>query len=98
MALCSFIGDPLTAAGFRLAGAEVYSPPPAEVTALFRRLLEQTELLILTAETVAAVPEPELRRAQTRGRPLVLVVGDARSRSQAPDLAEVLSRRLGMGE
>ena len=38
MTLCAFIGDELTAAGFRLAGARVHSPQAAEIPELFRRL------------------------------------------------------------
>ena len=98
MAICTFIGDELTAAGFRLAGAEVHSPPAPEIPALFRRLRERCELLILTAEAATGVPEALMQQTTAAGRPLLLVVPDARGGRRPEDLAALLRDKLGMSE
>jgi vacuolar-type H+-ATPase subunit F/Vma7 len=98
MSTCAFIGDEVTAAGFRLAGAEVHTPAPAELPALFERLLEGPELLLLTAGFATALGPERLQRAGARDRPLLLVVPDARGRERPPDLAAMLRSRLGMTE
>jgi vacuolar-type H+-ATPase subunit F/Vma7 len=98
MTLCAFVGDELTAAGFRLAGAETFSPAAAEVPTLFRSLLDGYDLLILTAEAAAEVPPEQLHRSAARGRPLLLVVPDARGRQRPPDLVALLRGQLGMAE
>jgi len=98
MALCAFIGDELTGAGFRLAGARVHSPPAAEIGQLFRQLGRECELLILTAEAAAQVPDTLMRQTTAAGKPLLLVVPDAAERRQPEDLAALLRSKLGMGE
>lgn len=98
MTFCAFIGDELSAAGFRLAGARVHSPPAAELAELFRRLGQECELLILTAEAVAGVPEALMQQTTAAGRPLLLVVPDARESRRPEDLAAMLRDKLGMSE
>ena len=98
MAIYVFIGDEVTAAGFRLAGAEVQVAPPEAGADLFRRLGETAELLIVTAETAAHIPDELLRRATDEGHPLVLVVPDASGRQRPRDLAATLRTQLGMTE
>lgn len=98
MTPCAFMGDEVSAAGFRLAGIDVHVPGPGNATGLFRRLLAESELVLITAETAGLVPEEELRRARINGAPPVLVIPDVRGRVQSPDLASLLRRQLGMAE
>jgi vacuolar-type H+-ATPase subunit F/Vma7 len=98
MALCAFVGDELSALGFRLGGAECHSPAPAETPALFRELRERVQLILLTAEASEALPPELLRRTQAAERPLVLVIPDVRRRALPADRAELVRRQLGMAE
>ena len=98
MKTCAFIGDEVSAAGFRLAGAEVHSPAEQETATLFRRLRDECELLILTAEAADRVPDELLQQCAEQGRPLLLVVADAAGRRRPPDLAARVREQLGMGE
>jgi vacuolar-type H+-ATPase subunit F/Vma7 len=98
MALCAFLGDEVSAAGFRLAGVEVHQPTAATAIDLFQRLRGEVELLLLTAEVADWLPEEGLRRALAAGRPLVLVIPDIRGRFQPPDISARLRRQLGMAE
>lgn len=98
MNVCAFIGDEITGAGFRLAGAQVHTPTAGQTGDLFRRLRDTHELVILTAEAAGQVPGELLRQAAEPGRPLVLLVADANARNQAPDLAARVREQLGMSE
>jgi vacuolar-type H+-ATPase subunit F/Vma7 len=98
MPSCAFLGDEVSAAGFRLAGAEVHTPGNGEAVELFRRLGDAHELVILTAEVAAGLPEELLEQAAQRNRPLVLVIPDAAGRTQPPDLAARMREQLGLNE
>lgn len=98
MATFAFIGDEVTAAGFRLGGAEVHIPAFDQVPALFRQLRDKADLLIFTAETVAQVPEELIRQSLHQGHPLLLVIPDATGRRQPEDLVARLRHQLGMSE
>ncbi|MEA3278386.1 MAG: V-type ATP synthase subunit F [Pseudomonadota bacterium] len=98
MTLCAFIGDEVSAAGFRLAGVDVHVPRPEQAAGLFQRLRDEAELILLTAEAARWLPEDGLRRARAANRPLVLVIPDVRGRAQPPDISAALRRQLGMAE
>lgn len=98
MALCAFVGDDLSALGFRLGGVECHSPAPAETPALFRTLLERVQLILLTAEAAQALPPDLLRRTEANERPLVLVIPDVRRRLLPRDRVDLIRRQLGMAE
>ena len=98
MTTYAFIGDEVTAAGFRLGGADMYIAAPEQVPALFRQLRDTADLLIFTSETAAQVPEDMMRQSIRQGRPLLLVIPDATGRRQPEDLVARLRRQLGMSE
>ena len=93
-----FIGDEVSAAGFRLAGFRTEVPAPGDEALCLRRACGEAELVLVTAEVAFRVPESELRRLQAAPRPLLLVVADVRRRSKAPDPGIGLRRQLGLVE
>lgn len=93
-----FIGDRLSAAGFRLGGAVVKTPESGMEASVFRTALEGSELVLLTAEVAACLPEALLNDALVASEPLVLVIPDVRGSSEPPDIADSLRRQLGMAE
>lgn len=104
MIRCAFIGDVLTGAGFRLAGASIHRPDADGIPALFERLVDvsasgsasETDLILMTSEAAAALPAGRLAEIQRRGWPLVLIVPDVRGRHPVPDLVAALHRQLGL--
>jgi vacuolar-type H+-ATPase subunit F/Vma7 len=98
MAVCAFLGDEVSSLGFRLAGVQVHRPEPHEVRALFLRLRNETQLLVLTAEVASALPPELLLQAESDPWPLMLVIPDVRNRVSAPDLVLEVRRHLGMAE
>jgi vacuolar-type H+-ATPase subunit F/Vma7 len=95
---CAFIGDEVSAAGFRLAGFAAHYPAPAEAEVLFQRLRAEAALVLITQEALDWVGEGLVRAAILAGRPLVLVIPDIRGRSSPPDIGEAIRRQLGMAE
>lgn len=91
-----FVGDELTAAGFRLAGARVCAPAPAEAPAVFERARAEADLVLLGAGLARTLPEARLREALRAPRPLVVIVPEARGEVPAPDLETWLRRVLGL--
>lgn len=98
MGLCAFIGDEVSAAGFRLAGVEVHVQSAEGAAPLFRRLVQEGQMVLITAEVARSLPEAELQRALAAERPLVLVIPDVRGRQQPMDIGSLLRRQLGMAE
>lgn len=98
MGFCAFIGDEVSAAGFRLAGVDVHVPGREQAPDLFRRLLRESQLVLITAEFAGWLPEDLLQRASVAAQPSVLVIPDMRGHVAAPDLASSLRRQLGMAE
>ena len=97
MARLYYIGDEATAAGYRLAGAEVRVPAEAEAPDVFRRALAaDTDLVLLSAEFAAALPRDELEAAVLGDRPLVAIVPDVHGRHPAPDVARDVRMALGI--
>ncbi len=95
---CAFIGDEVSAVGFRLAGVAAHSPAPAQAPELFRRLRGEAALILVTQEALGWVGEGTVRAAMAAARPLVLVIPDVRGRSVPPDIGEAIRRQLGMAE
>lgn len=93
-----FLGDELSAAGFRLGGARTRTPAPGEEAALLEWARQQAPLVLITPEVAARLPAEQLARALAATAPLVLIVPDVRGREQPPDLTLALRRQLGMEE
>jgi len=91
-----FIGDELSAAGFRLAGLVTRTPEAAEEASIFEWARQQAPLVLITAEMAARIPQSVLAHALAAPSPLVLVVPDIRQRLAPPDLAAAVRRDLGM--
>ena len=97
MARIYYIGDEATAAGYRLAGAEVRVPSPAEAVETFHRAHEpETDLILLSAEVAAQLPGEELAAAVLGERPLVAIVPDVHGRHAPPDVARDVRLALGI--
>lgn len=85
-----FIGDELTATGFRLTGIATLTPTDGAEAA--REAVGRSELVIVTAEHAGMLPPKDA----SLGEPLVAVVPDIRGRAMPPDLGRKLRRILGI--
>ena len=98
MAGVLYLGDELSAAGYRLAGARVRSPQPGEATQALASALAHADadVVLLSAALAASVAPPALSQAACALRPLLLVVPDLVGNAPLPDLATRLRGQLGL--
>lgn len=90
-----FLGDDLAAAGFRLAGAVVRTPPPGAETATLTAARREAALVLVAADVAARIDPLVLREAQAALAPLVAIVPDVHGAIAPPDLAARLRAQLG---
>ncbi len=101
-ARCVFIGDELSAAGWRLAGADCHRPALADTPELLRAMRrtlgcdDEPGLILITAEYAAALPPALLAEALAAQCPPCVVVPDTRGRVAPEDLTATLKRQLGL--
>lgn len=98
MAAAVFIGDELSAAGFRLTGIETVVAEQDPAADALREARKDAGLLIMTAELARHVPLAELEAALIAETPAVAIIPDVRMRTPLPDLAKKLRRALGIEE
>lgn len=91
-----FIGDEVSAAGYRLAGAAIRTPAPGEVDGVFRAAREEADALFVTAEAARHIDAGQLAEAQAAVSPLVIVVPDIQGREPVPDLEAYFLQVLGL--
>jgi vacuolar-type H+-ATPase subunit F/Vma7 len=98
MAAPIFLGDELSAAGFRLGGARVRVPSAGEEASFLEWARRESDLVLITAAIATRVPRPVLAPALAAAAPLVLVVPDVLERVMPPDLETRLLGELGILE
>jgi vacuolar-type H+-ATPase subunit F/Vma7 len=96
MGVAVFIGDELTASGFRLTGVKTLTPEPADVAAAFADCRRRADLVIVTAERARHIPQDELEAALPADAPTVAVIPDVLARVEPPSLAGRVKSLLGI--
>ena len=96
MAIPVFIGDEVSASGWRLIGVRTIVADRDAAAGAFDAVPGDTELLLITAVCAAGLDSGRLDAAVQRGKPMVLVVPDAANRLVPPDLDGKVDRVLGI--
>jgi len=91
-----FIGDELTASGFRLTGVEMLVPKPEAVGAAFEEARARSALVIITAELARRLPASQLEAAMLAETPALAIIPDIMFRASPPDLTRRLRSVLGI--
>jgi vacuolar-type H+-ATPase subunit F/Vma7 len=94
----SFIGDEVTAAGFRLAGVSARVPDRGAETAALREEVLRAALVLIGRGVAERVDPHELQRALASTSPLVLVLPDAGGLPPDVDVAARVRLQLGVDE
>ena len=93
-----FIGDELSAAGYRLTGIETLMPEAGAAAEALHEARKDAALVIMTAELARRVPAREIEAALTAEARAFAIVPDVRMGAPLPDLAKRLRRTLGIEE
>ncbi len=96
MAAPLFIGDEVTAAGFRQAGLDIETPALGDVARTFSEALKRSPMLVISAAYAAALPPGALDAAVRNAEPLIVIVDDAARPNSTPDAAAEINRVLGI--
>jgi vacuolar-type H+-ATPase subunit F/Vma7 len=96
MALAYYLGDEISAAGFRLAGVKTGVPPAGEETDALAAACAEAKLVLVSAAVAARIDDAALSRALAALSPLTLLVPDAAGKVDLPDIASRLRRQLGL--
>ena len=91
-----FIGDEITAAGFRLAGVECYTPEREELPKLLANKREDCDLIMITAGCADWLGNNTVEEMALWSRPLVSILPDIRNRISPPNLEQAVRRELGI--
>ena len=94
----TFIGDEVTAAGFRLAGVSVRVPARGAETAALREEVSRAALILIGRGAAERVDPHELQRALASASPLVLVLPDAAGLPPEVDVAARVRLQLGVDQ
>jgi len=97
MARILYIGDEVTALGFRLAGVETRVTEPTDAAdGLRAALATELDCVLVSGALVAGVAPALLERAAEALEPLFAVVPDVRGRDAPGDLARDVRNALGI--
>lgn len=91
-----FIGDEISAAGFRLAGVRVRSPAREELSQTLHWANTEASLVMLSADCARWLPADELQRLLAQEFPLFVVIPDVRNDLQVEHLTRQMRRQLGV--
>lgn len=95
-ATIAYVGDPVSAAGFRLAGARIWSPPAGGEAAALAQARRAAKVVLLSEEVGAALAPAQLDAALAALQPLVAIVPPAGGGVSAADPAERVRVQLGL--
>ena len=91
-----FVGDEVTAAGFRLAGVSVLVPTEGEERQVLASAAESARLVLLSAGLARRVPPTFLARLQAGPWPLLAIVPDVAGNTWPDNIAANICRHLGI--
>ena len=91
-----FLGDEVTAAGWRLAGVSVRTPSRHDAGAALEDACAHASLVLVSAAVAVHIDVDQMRAALTALQPLVLIMPDAQGEIARPDLAARLRGQLGL--
>ena len=91
-----FVGDELSAAGYRLAGMDTRVPLPGEEADCFDKALHEAHTILVGYRCARAIPPTILEAALAMLSPLVIVVPDWDGTQLAIEPANKVRRILGL--
>jgi len=97
-AVIAYVGDVVSASGFRLAGARTFAPAPGEEAATLAQVRKAADVVLLSDEIAAALPREDLTALLTALQPMVAIVPHAGAPPSARDPAERVRAQLGLEE
>jgi vacuolar-type H+-ATPase subunit F/Vma7 len=92
----AFVGNAVSAAGYRLAGARTWTPAPGEEAGAVAQARASARIVLLAAEVAAALPRAELDVMLAAPQPLLAIVPGAGGEISPADPAQRVRAQLGL--
>ncbi len=92
----AYVGDAVEAAGFRLAGARVYTPAPGAESAALARARAAARVVLLSVPVAERLPRAELESALAALQPLTAIVPGEVGEVAAVDPSARVQAQLGL--
>ena len=93
-----YIGDEVSAAGYRLCGVSTHIADRHNALSLIEQACERASLVLIGSSTAEYLSNTELNALMASTATSVLVVPDIRGRHAVPDIANLIHRQLSMLE
>lgn len=93
-----FIGDEISASGFRLAGLRIRTPETEDIDKVMTWASEHASFIIITAQYLNFLTIEQQQRYLQQLQPPLVVVPDIRNQHTVRDLATHLRAQLGVLE
>ena len=98
MSVAEFIGDEVSAAGYRLCGFDVLIADKSNVLSMIRKSCERASLVLVGSSLAQHIQRADLDALLASIQPPVLVVPDVSDRHEVPDIAARVNKQLGLLE
>jgi vacuolar-type H+-ATPase subunit F/Vma7 len=92
----AFVGDSVTASGYRLAGAAVHVPADGAELDAFERARDEARVVLVSMDVALRLPLARLAAAIAAQEPLVLIVPEPDGRPAPVDPVAPVRRQLGL--
>jgi vacuolar-type H+-ATPase subunit F/Vma7 len=96
MPLAVYLGDAVSAAGYRLAGVDARVPDRGREADALAHACAEASLVLISATLASRLPAEVLRHAERALAPLAVVVPDLQGETPLPDVAKRLRAELGL--
>jgi len=98
MSVAEFIGDEVSAAGYRLCGIDVHIANSNNALSLIRECCERASLVLVGSSISQYIHRTELDRLLANIQPPVLIVPDVCGLQNVPDITSRINKQLGLLE
>ena len=92
----TYVGDEISALGYRLAGVHVEVAGGAELLDVFERACAESRVVLVSFGVAVSLPKDKLERARAASSPLILVLPDEKSEEELLDPGARARAALGM--
>lgn len=98
MSVAEFIGDEVSAAGYRLCGVDVHIADESNALSMISKSCERASLVLVGSSLAQKLQRADLDALLASIQPPVLVVPDVSGSHDIPDIASRVNKQLGLLE
>ena len=98
MSVAEYIGDEVSAAGYRLCGIQTHIADDSNALSLIRKACERASLVLVGSSALQYIHSTDVDELLASIQPPVLIVPDVSGMHAVPDIASRVNKQLGLLE